>query len=153
MLTSFCQNLDVQYTVGLATGVPVYFISVGESANDGVYGFLDTANYILSNLSDAYVVTTSYGSDESDISTDVFRCVACCKHYAIVELMGRTPTANCVIHMRPSALLAFPYSLHLAMAVSQAPETPRALTLCLRSHPVAPSKVYLGFTVASLTLC
>ena len=69
------QDLDVQYTVGLATGVPVYFISVGEDADDGVYGFLDTANYVLSDLSDAYVMTTSYGSDESYISTDVFRCV------------------------------------------------------------------------------
>ncbi|KAI0736372.1 family S53 protease-like protein [Fomitopsis betulina] len=79
-------NLDVQYTVGLATGVPVYFISVGESANDGVYGFLDTANYILSNLSDAYVVTTSYGSDESDISTDVFSKL--CDTYASLGTAG-----------------------------------------------------------------
>lgn len=83
MLTSFCQNLDVQYTVGLATGVPVYFISVGESANDGVYGFLDSANYVLSNLSDAYVMTTSYGSDESYISTGVFTCVCMLRSFCI----------------------------------------------------------------------
>ncbi|EPS94692.1 hypothetical protein FOMPIDRAFT_1054842 [Fomitopsis schrenkii] len=37
-------NLDVEYTIGLATGVPVYFISVGDDGNDGVFGFLDTAN-------------------------------------------------------------------------------------------------------------
>ena len=74
-LTCFRQDLDVQYTVGLATGVPVYFISVGEDTDDGVFGFLDTANYVLSDLSSAYVMTTSYGSDESDISTAVFRCV------------------------------------------------------------------------------
>ncbi|EPT01829.1 hypothetical protein FOMPIDRAFT_93538 [Fomitopsis schrenkii] len=62
-------NLDVQYTVGLATGIPVNFISVGEDANgDGVGGFLDTANYVLSDQSSAYVVTTSYGGDESAVS-------------------------------------------------------------------------------------
>ena len=78
----------MQYTVGLATGVPVYFISVGENTDDGVFGFLDTANYVLSDLSDAYVMTTSYGSDESDISTDVFRCVYSthCDHPTTVEL-------------------------------------------------------------------
>ncbi|KAH9830915.1 family S53 protease-like protein [Rhodofomes roseus] len=79
-------NLDVQYTVGLATGVPVYFISVGENANDGVFGFLDTVNYVLSNLSDAYVVTTSYGSNEADISTGVFSKL--CDAYASLGTAG-----------------------------------------------------------------
>ncbi|EPS94287.1 hypothetical protein FOMPIDRAFT_1134693 [Fomitopsis schrenkii] len=79
-------DLDVEYTVGLATGVPVYFISVGEDTNDGVFGFLDTANYVLSNLSSAYVMTTSYGSDESDISTDVFSKL--CDAYASLGTAG-----------------------------------------------------------------
>jgi len=79
-------DLDVQYTVGLATGVPVYFISVGENANDGVFGFLDTANYVLSNLSDAYVMTTSYGSNENEISADVFSKL--CDAYASLGTAG-----------------------------------------------------------------
>ncbi|KAH9921038.1 family S53 protease-like protein [Fomitopsis serialis] len=79
-------DLDVQYTVGLATGVPVYFISVGESTSDGVFGFLDTANYVLSNLSDAYVMTTSYGSNENEISADVFSKL--CDAYASLGTAG-----------------------------------------------------------------
>ena len=67
------QNLDVQYSVGLATGIPVNFISVGDDAtNDGAFGYLDTANYVLSDQSSAYVVTTSYNGDESAISSNVF---------------------------------------------------------------------------------
>ncbi|EEB87142.1 hypothetical protein MPER_15631, partial [Moniliophthora perniciosa FA553] len=34
-------NLDIQYTVGVATGVPVTFLSVGLDNSDGVSGFLD----------------------------------------------------------------------------------------------------------------
>ena len=63
----------MQYTVGLATGIPVNFISVGDDANsDGVFGYLDTADYILSDQSSAYVVTTSYGGDEYTISPNAF---------------------------------------------------------------------------------
>lgn len=69
------QNLDVQYTIGLATGVPVDFISVGIYSYDGVGGFLDTANYVLSEDSSAYVMTTSYNADEENISADVYRWV------------------------------------------------------------------------------
>lgn len=72
------QNLDLQYTVGLATGVPAYFISVGPQSYDGTGGFLDTANYVLSNLSDAYVMTTSYDVNEGYISPYVYGCVSSC---------------------------------------------------------------------------
>lgn len=49
------------------------FISVGDDANsDGVFGYLDTADYILSDQSSAYVVTTSYGGDEYTISPNAF---------------------------------------------------------------------------------
>ena len=70
------QNLDLQYTVGLATGVPAYFISVGPNSYDGTGGFLDTANYVLSTLSDAYVMTTSYNLNEGYVSPNVYRCVS-----------------------------------------------------------------------------
>ncbi|KAI0923099.1 hypothetical protein AcV5_009919 [Taiwanofungus camphoratus] len=62
-------NLDVQYTIGLATDVPVVFISVGESNNDGdLSGFLDIINYLLNEDSPPQVLTTSYGEVESEIS-------------------------------------------------------------------------------------
>ncbi|KAJ3551202.1 hypothetical protein NM688_g4844 [Phlebia brevispora] len=62
-------NTDTQYTVGLASGVPVTFISVGPQNSDGdLFGLLDTANYLLSQSNPPHVITTSYGSDEPDIS-------------------------------------------------------------------------------------
>ena len=69
----------MQYTVGLATGVHVDWISVGtEADDDGAVGFLDTANYVLSEKSNAFVMTTSYGKDESAISPGVSECVHIC---------------------------------------------------------------------------
>ena len=62
-------NLDIQYTVGLATGVPTVFISVGEQYQDGnLEGFLDVINFLLDEDTPPYVVTTSYGQDEHTIS-------------------------------------------------------------------------------------
>ncbi|KZT18916.1 subtilisin-like protein [Neolentinus lepideus HHB14362 ss-1] len=57
-------NLDTQYTVGVASGVPVVFISVG----DGGDGFYDITTYLLGMDSPPQVMTTSYGETESDIS-------------------------------------------------------------------------------------
>lgn len=66
------QNLDVQYTIGLATGVPVTFISVGNitylTDEDFADQLIDTALYLLGLPSPPQVVTTSYGDDEDLIS-------------------------------------------------------------------------------------
>ena len=68
VLTS-AQSLDIQYTVGIAAGVPVTFISVGEQNHDGALGgFLDIINSLLSEQNPPQVLTTSYGEDEPDIS-------------------------------------------------------------------------------------
>lgn len=83
-----------QYTVGIATGVPVTFISVGENTQDGsLGGFLDIINALLAEdnppqgqffvapqwdflePSIAIVLTTSYGDNESAISSKVAKCV------------------------------------------------------------------------------
>ncbi|KAF8919231.1 family S53 protease-like protein [Mucidula mucida] len=56
-------NLDIQYTVGVATGVPVTFVSVGQSNND----FVDAFNVLISQTEPPTVVTTSYGYDEADL--------------------------------------------------------------------------------------
>ena len=63
------QNLDVQYTVGVATGVPTVFISVGDDFQDGdLEGFLDVVNYLLDMDTPPSVMTTSYGQNENTIS-------------------------------------------------------------------------------------
>ncbi|KIP04581.1 hypothetical protein PHLGIDRAFT_25524 [Phlebiopsis gigantea 11061_1 CR5-6] len=62
-------NLDIQYTVGIASGVPVTFISVGDDYQDGdLEGFLDIVNLLLGESNPPQVLTTSYGENESDIS-------------------------------------------------------------------------------------
>ena len=59
------QNLDIQYTVGVATNVPTTFISVGEQNQDGdLGGFLDIINFLLKQDNPPLVLTTSFGFDE-----------------------------------------------------------------------------------------
>ncbi|KAJ7931745.1 family S53 protease [Mycena leptocephala] len=63
------EALDIQYTVGVATGVPVTFVSVGEDSQDGdLGGFLDIVNFLADEDNVPQVMTTSYGENESDLS-------------------------------------------------------------------------------------
>jgi tripeptidyl-peptidase-1 len=64
-------NLDIQYTVGLAQGVPVTFVSVGEDNGDGLGGFLDIVVALMTLDRPPQVLTTSYGQDESAVSSQV----------------------------------------------------------------------------------
>ncbi|KZP15649.1 family S53 protease-like protein [Athelia psychrophila] len=57
-------NLDIQYTVGVAQGVPVAFIAAGSDNSDGFDGFLDMANYVLTLDPVPNVLTTSYAFNE-----------------------------------------------------------------------------------------
>ncbi|KAI0327739.1 subtilisin-like protein [Cubamyces sp. BRFM 1775] len=51
-------NLDIQYTVGVATGVPVVYVFVGEQNQDGEYdGWLDEVNYLLAQENPPQVMT------------------------------------------------------------------------------------------------
>ncbi|GJE95891.1 S53 family peptidase [Phanerochaete sordida] len=61
-------DLDTQYTVGVATGVPVTFVSCGNNIKDSVGGFMDWSQFINSQASPPQVVTTSYGENENEIS-------------------------------------------------------------------------------------
>ncbi|KZV90055.1 subtilisin-like protein [Exidia glandulosa HHB12029] len=79
-------NLDIQYTVGVATGVPTVFISVGEDQEDEVFGFLDIINFLLGEDNQPQVLTTSYGSDESDLSPELQ--VELCNAYAALGAKG-----------------------------------------------------------------
>ncbi|KAA1477309.1 subtilisin-like protein [Dentipellis sp. KUC8613] len=79
-------NLDVQYTVGLATGVPNVFVFVGENTNDGVDGFLDIINFLLKESNPPQVFTTSYGFDENQLSRSV--ATNLCNAYAQLGARG-----------------------------------------------------------------
>lgn len=65
------QNLDIQYTVGVASGVPTTFISVGDNNRDGLNGFIDMANTLNGESNPPKVLTTSYGFNEPDLPTSL----------------------------------------------------------------------------------
>ncbi|KAF7353885.1 Subtilisin-like protein [Mycena venus] len=81
-------DLDIQYTVGLATGVPVTFVSVGETTQDGAdEGFLDIINALLGEAAPPQVLTTSYGfNTEADLSKTL--TVAMCNSYMQLTARG-----------------------------------------------------------------
>jgi tripeptidyl-peptidase I len=62
------QNLDIQYTMGIASGVPTTYISVGDDFQDGAFGGLDIINFLLNESAPPQVLTTSYDVDEPDVS-------------------------------------------------------------------------------------
>ncbi|KAI0827199.1 family S53 protease-like protein [Trametes gibbosa] len=80
-------ELDIQYTVGLATNVPVEYIMVGIKAQDGdLDGYLDEVNYLLSQKAPPQVLTTSYGFAESGLSFKLADKL--CKAYAQLGARG-----------------------------------------------------------------
>ncbi|KJA14174.1 hypothetical protein HYPSUDRAFT_80924 [Hypholoma sublateritium FD-334 SS-4] len=80
-------NLDTQYTVGIATGVPVTFISVGNKVKDGnLGGFLDIINFLLGEAAPPQVLTTSYGQNEDTISSAL--AVQLCNAYMQLGARG-----------------------------------------------------------------
>lgn len=60
-------NLDTQYTIGVATGVPVTFLSNGNS--NFITALLDTATFLDGVASPPSVMTTSYGTNENTITS------------------------------------------------------------------------------------
>ncbi|KAI0261762.1 family S53 protease [Gloeopeniophorella convolvens] len=79
-------DLDTQYTVGVASGVPVTFVSVGDNTRDGVFGFLDIINFLLGESSPPSVLTTSYGSNENEVSRSLANNL--CNAYAQLGARG-----------------------------------------------------------------
>lgn len=61
------QSLDIDYTVGVATGVPTTFYSDGDPS---VFGFIDMANTLIGLDEPPLVLSTSYGFDESTFAFD-----------------------------------------------------------------------------------
>ncbi|KAK1229126.1 hypothetical protein PQX77_007831 [Marasmius sp. AFHP31] len=79
-------NLDIQYTVGIATGVPVTFITVGEDNEDDVSGFLDVINVLIAEDAPPAVLSTSYGFDEPDLGPELAGRI--CDAYAALSARG-----------------------------------------------------------------
>ncbi|KAJ7164726.1 family S53 protease-like protein [Mycena crocata] len=80
-------NLDIEYTVGVASGVPVTFVSGGESFSDGALeGFLDIINNLSQLATVPQVLTTSYGEDEPDQTAATFTKL--CNAYAAYGTRG-----------------------------------------------------------------
>ncbi|TDL21547.1 subtilisin-like protein [Rickenella mellea] len=61
-------NLDIQYTIGVASGVPTTFISVGLNNTDHLGGFLDIITFLQKQASPPQVLTTSYAQNEDTVS-------------------------------------------------------------------------------------
>lgn len=73
-------NLDIQYTVGLASGVPTSFVTVGPqiaNTTEFYHTLQDEANYILKMDKPPTVLTSSYSNLESSLSRSFARCVQC----------------------------------------------------------------------------
>ncbi|KAJ6474812.1 family S53 protease-like protein [Mycena sanguinolenta] len=60
-------NLDIQYTAGLATGVPLQFLSVG--GEDFATALLDTTTFIDGLVDPPTVISTSYSENEDVFGT------------------------------------------------------------------------------------
>ncbi|KAH9032915.1 family S53 protease [Lactarius pseudohatsudake] len=80
-------DLDVQYTIGLASGVPTVFISVGDQYQDGdLEGFLDIINFLNGKSAPPQVLTTSYEQNENTISRAL--AYRLCNAYASLSARG-----------------------------------------------------------------
>ncbi|KAJ7052629.1 family S53 protease [Mycena amicta] len=123
-------NLDIQYTVGIATGVPVFFVSVGDSFNDGdLEGFLDIVNFLSDEDDVPQVMTTSYGENETDMSKAL--AFKLCEAYAAFGArvaMEAWRAAN--PNLAPSTRLPSPQDAH-----SSQPSAPHTASPLKRHRP------------------
>ncbi|KAJ7808651.1 subtilisin-like protein [Mycena olivaceomarginata] len=67
----FEANLDIQYTAGIATGVPVQFYSVGGSVTTFPDSLFDTSTFLEGFDNPPSVLSTSYGRIESAFGASV----------------------------------------------------------------------------------
>jgi len=79
-------NIDVQYSVGIATNVPVTFYSVGSNNPDGILGFEDIINDMLAEAAPPHVLTTSYLFDEDEFTPNLANQI--CDNYMTAGARG-----------------------------------------------------------------
>ncbi|KAJ7041982.1 subtilisin-like protein [Mycena alexandri] len=134
-------DLDIQYTVGIATGVPVTFISVGETTKDGAdEGFLDIITALIAETTPPQVLTTSYGfNKEADLSKAL--TFAMCDSYMQLTARGvsilfasgdggvaATPGESCSGKAFLPTFPTCPYVTLVGATSGAAPETGAALS-------------------------
>ncbi|RDX41878.1 family S53 protease [Lentinus brumalis] len=78
-------SLDIQYTVGVATGVPTTLYSVGQPT---AQGFIDLVNFLLALDELPLVLTTSYGFNEVDFEGAEDLANTFCDAYAQLGARG-----------------------------------------------------------------
>ncbi|KAI9436189.1 peptidase S8/S53 domain-containing protein [Lactarius indigo] len=67
-LKDYLELVHPTITVGLASGVPTVFISVGDQFHDGgLEGFLDIVDFLNDKSAHPQILTTSHGQDENSI--------------------------------------------------------------------------------------
>jgi tripeptidyl-peptidase-1 len=74
LLTSI-QAQDIQYAIGLTTGVPVTFISTGTQKNDDFVELLDQANYLLSLEHPPQTILNNVAGMEGEVTAQIAKCV------------------------------------------------------------------------------
>ncbi|KAI9069415.1 family S53 protease [Trametes sanguinea] len=132
-------NLDIEYTVGLATNVPTVFVDVGPDNEDGaLMGFLDIINFLLAEDAPPQVLTTSYGHSEYLVSRNL--AVNLCKAHAQLGARGvsilfasgdggvsggRTSPCTTFVPVWPSVC---PYVTSVGGTTSYNPETAASLS-------------------------
>ncbi|CAK5270748.1 unnamed protein product [Mycena citricolor] len=133
-------NMDIQLTVGLATNVPVTFVSLGTNNTDGADGgYLDIITGLIAESAPPQVLTTSYGLlAESYLSEPL--TVAMCNSYMQLSARGvsilfasgdggvsSTPGVQCNGTAFAPTFPSCPYAT-LVGATSGMPETGAALS-------------------------
>ncbi|KAI0045767.1 family S53 protease [Auriscalpium vulgare] len=78
-------DLDTEYTVGVAGGVPVQFVSVGDPTGDELDSAFAFIEFLLSEEPMPKVMTMSYSVDEASISFSIANQLC----YAIAQLGAR----------------------------------------------------------------
>ncbi|KAJ7606409.1 subtilisin-like protein [Roridomyces roridus] len=78
-------QIDIQYTVGVAGGVPVTYL-LDEGGDDAATSYMNTINWLLSQEHPPRVFTTSYGNEETDLTRSA--ATAVCNGYMQLAAMG-----------------------------------------------------------------
>jgi tripeptidyl-peptidase-1 len=84
MASKFSNRCRVQWTMGLANGIPVYYAALGDQVSDSGSNWIDLANTLhgLDDSSLPKVMTTSYGFGETGLGDQFLQYVRhCCRAY------------------------------------------------------------------------
>ncbi|KAI0031217.1 subtilisin-like protein [Vararia minispora EC-137] len=134
-------NLDIQYTVGLANGIPTAFVDVGLNTQDGAdAGFLDIINALIAESNPPLVISTSYGFDtEASLSQSL--TFAMCDQYMQLTSRGvsitfasgdggvaSTPGVSCNNSPFPPTFPTCPFATLVGATVNVNPEKGAALS-------------------------